>query len=298
MLVPWPTVQLNPGEAAVVRARALGNDGQPNTEWSKPATVEIGLLTEEDWMGAMPIGSAIGADINAPKQGVYFRKEFAIDTNIQSARLYITAFGMYEAEINGKRVGDAVLAPGWQSYSNRHVYDTYDITKHIKRGNNVVGFIIGEGWYSGRFGFNGGKRNIWGDPIGALALLAVTYENGTKATLPSDLTWKSTAGPIITSNIYDGETYDSRLELPGWSTPGYNTASWTGVREIGWPKGRLVAADGPPIRRVQEKKLENVIKTPSGKTVLDFGQNLVGWVRLSVQGPNGTTITLKHAEGK
>ncbi|KAF2195871.1 glycoside hydrolase family 78 protein [Zopfia rhizophila CBS 207.26] len=296
ILVPWPDSPLETAESASVRARAHGKSGQPSTEWSEYFSVETGLLRAEDWDGAIPIAAERDTEVGGPKQPILFRKAFNVESKVTSARLYITALGLYDTEINGKRVGDHVLAPGWQSYNFRHVYDTYDVTDHINSGDNAIGVMIGEGWYAGRLGFGGGTRNIYGDTLGLLSLLVLTRADGSRQTIKSDLTWKANTGPIITSEIYNGEKYDSRLEIDGWSSTGFDDVDWLAVKELPQPKGNLVPSDGPPIRKVEERKPEKIFTSESGKTVIDFGQNLVGWLRLTVDGPAGTNITMVHTE--
>lgn len=297
VLVPWPDAPLESGEEATVRLRAYGQGDQPGSPWSDAVTVEPGLLGPEDWQDALTIAADRDTEEDQPHQPILFRKEFPVDDSISSARLYITALGLYEAEINGQRVGDLVMAPGWQSYEYRHEYNTYDVTDLLEPGSNAIGVVVGEGWYAGRIGFDD-NRNLWGDTLGLLCTLVVTDSQGNKTYITSDESWKSTTGPIITSEIYDGEVYDSRLEQEGWSESGFNTEDWIGVKELDPPKGDLVAPDSPPVRRTEERRLENIITSPSGKTILDFGQNLVGWLRLEVEGPSGQTIQMVHTEGE
>ncbi|KAI0883065.1 glycoside hydrolase family 78 protein [Annulohypoxylon maeteangense] len=299
ILVPWPTVSLSSAESATVRVRAYGEGDQPDTPWSDPFNVETGLLTQEDWSNATIIAADKETEQNAPHQPVLLRKEFSVGGGIQKARLYITAQGIYDAWINGKRVGDHVLAPGWQSYKHRIEYNTHDVTDLILDGDNAFGIQVGEGWYSGRLGYNGGARNIWGDTLGTMALLVITSEDGTSTKIITDKSWSASTGAIITSEIYDGETYDSRLEQQGWSAPNFTpntTASWIGTKELETPYSQLAAPDGPPIRRVETVELKEILTSPSGKTILDFGQNLVGWLKLTVAGPEGTKIKLTHVE--
>jgi alpha-L-rhamnosidase len=295
--VPWPAEALTSAEAAQVRVRAHGLEGQPSTDWSEWTSVETGLLNASDWGNAVPISAARETEADAPKRPVHFRNDFSIDGNISRARLYITALGLYDAEINGKRVGDRVLAPGWQSYNYRHVYDTYDVTELVSSGDNAIGATVGEGWYAGRLGFGGGTRNIYGDTLGLLALLVVTTEDGRKHSVATNNDWHASLGPTVTSEIYDGEKYDARLELDeGWSSPGYDDGEWMAVKQLPPLKGALVPADGPPVRKVEETKPVSFQTSPSGKTIVDFGQNLVGWLRLNVTGQAGTNISLHHAE--
>ncbi|KAF2681410.1 glycoside hydrolase family 78 protein [Lentithecium fluviatile CBS 122367] len=295
ILVPWPDEPLKTAEAASVRARAYGKDGQPTADWSDVYSLETGLLSTEDWAGAVPIAADRDTEVAGPKQPIQFRKTFGIDSTITSARLYITALGLYVAELNGKRVGDIVLAPGYQSYNFRHVYDTYDVTELLKAGDNAIGVTVGEGWYAGRWGFVSG-RNLYGDTIGLLCSLVITRGDGSKQTVNSDLDWRASTGPLITSELYDGEVYNATLETKGWSSTAFNDSDWLNVKELPALKGALVPADGPPIRRLEEIKPKEILTSKSGKTVLDFGQNLVGWLRLTVTGSPGTNITMVHTE--
>ncbi|CAJ2507101.1 Uu.00g082870.m01.CDS01 [Anthostomella pinea] len=298
VLVPWPTVSLTSAESATVRVKAYGKDNQPETPWSDAVHVETGLLTQEDWSGAMMVASVRATEVDAPHQPILFRKGFSHEEGVASARLYITSYGMYEAYINGERVGDAVLAPGWQSYNHRLVYDTYDVASLLQDGKNTIGIHVGEGWYAGRLGF-ATDRNLWGDTLGTMALLVITRPDGSKETIPTDLTWASSAGAIITSEIYNGEVYNSSLEQPSWSAAEFEAsgnAKWMGVKELQGPYGRLASPDGPPIRRIKEVQLQQVLTSPTGKTILDFGQNLVGWLQLKVAGPAGHQIKMVHTE--
>ncbi|KAI0376681.1 glycoside hydrolase family 78 protein [Hypomontagnella monticulosa] len=299
VLVPWPSVSLTSAESATVRVRAYGESEQPDTPWSDPVSVETGLLTQDAWSNASMIGADRATEKDSPKQPLLFRKEFSLENNIEKARLYITAYGLYEAYINDKRVGTSVLAPGWQSYNHRLVYDTYDVTDLLLNGDNVLGVQVGEGWYAGRLGFGKGSRNVWGDTLGCMALLVVTLSDGRKEVVRSDGSWRASTGPLISSELYNGEVYDARLEQAGWSAPGFvapSAAKWVGVKELKAPYAQLAAPDGPPIRRIEEVKLKEVLNSPKGNKILDFGQNLVGWLRLRVSGAEGQTIKLSHAE--
>ncbi|PVH99473.1 glycoside hydrolase family 78 protein [Periconia macrospinosa] len=288
ILVPWPDEPLGSAESASVRARAHGKDGQPSADWSDTYTVETGLLRSEDWAGAIPIAADRDTEVDAAHQPILFRKAFDVNSTVTSARLYITAFGLYVAEINGKRVGDHVLAPGYQAYNFRHVYDTYDVTDLIQGGANVLGATVGEGCK---------PRNLYGDTLGLQSLLVITAQDGSKQTIKSDLDWHANTGPIITSNIYDGELYDATKEIKGWSSPGLNESSWLGVKELSPPAGvSIVSPDGPPIKRTEEVKIKEIFQSKSGKTIIDFGQNLVGWLKVTVNGPAGTNISFVHAE--
>ncbi|CAG9951927.1 unnamed protein product [Clonostachys rosea f. rosea IK726] len=296
--VPWPDEPLGSAELASVRVRAYGgsDDSSSPTEWSEVVTVETGLL-DEDWGGAVSIAAEYTQPSDAPLRPLYFRKSFQLESEVKSARLYITAHGLYKAEINGAAVGDIVLAPGIQSYWNRLVYDTYDVTDKLKSGENVIGALVGEGWYSGRYGFSA-TRHHWGDQQGLLSLLVIQLKDGSEVKIPSDTSWEAIDGPVITSEIYDGEVYDARLEkgIVGWSSPGFETNQTFPTYKFEPRHGKLTPLDSSPLHRIQEVKPVSVFNSPAGKTLVDFGQNLVGWLRLKVQGPAGSLITIRHAE--
>ncbi|KAF2703491.1 glycoside hydrolase family 78 protein [Pleomassaria siparia CBS 279.74] len=296
ILIPWPDKPLASAESATVRARAHGKEGQPSSDWSDSYPVETSILVADDWAGAVTIAADRPTEVDGPKQPVMFRKAFSAG-EVASARLYITALGLYEAEINGQRVGDHVLAPGYQAYNYRHVFDTYDVTDLVKAGDNAIGVTVGEGWFSGRFGFGARPRNLYGDTLGLLALLVTTDNDGNKQTVISDATWKTSTGPIITSEIYNGEMYNASLRQEGWSSAGFDESAWLATKTTNFSQaGRPSPPDGPPIKRHEEIMPKEIVQSTSGKTVLDFGQNLVGWLRLTVDGPDGTVITMVHTE--
>ncbi|KKY29884.1 putative alpha-l-rhamnosidase a [Diaporthe ampelina] len=289
VLVPWPDEALSSAESAKVRVRSHGKEGQAGTDWSDYFSVETGLLNPEDWAGAVPIAAVRATEVDSAKRPVLFRKAFEVDAEVTSARLYITALGLYIAELNGERIGDHQLAPGYMSYQFRHTYDTYDVTGLLQRGTNAIGITIGEGFWAGRFGFNG--RNIWGDTLGVQALLVVALKDGSTLTVKTDPNsgWHATAeGPIITSNIYDGEVYDYSKEIESWSTGTFDDSNWLEVKELPALEGRLTAPDGPPMRKLLELEPQSISTTQSGRTVIDFGQNLVGWLNITVSGPAET----------
>ena len=178
---------------------------------------------------------------------------------------------------------------------NRVQYQTYDVTSLISKGNNVLGVILGDGWYRGYMGFTG-ERNLYGDQLALLLQLQLKYEDGRTELICSDKMWRAERGPILMSDIYLGETYDARQEKQGWDIVPYNDSNWFGVRKLEMPKKIVVSQDGPFIRCHDELKPIRILHSMKGETILDFGQNMVGWVRLSLRGPAGTNITLHHAE--
>jgi len=270
-------------------------DNNGNTsDWSEPNYWEMGLLSPEEWQ-AKWIRSSLEEDVSKSQPANLLRKEFKSKEPIQSARLYLTSFGLYEAKINGRKVGDQLFTPGWTSYHNRLQYQSYDVTDLLGEGENSIGVTLGDGWYRGYIGWSS-QRNFYGDKLALLFQLEITYVDGAKEIIISDHTWKASTGPVQASDIYNGEVYDARLEQAGWTLPGFKDAHWKGVIVMDYPKEMLLAAAGPPVRRIQELKPVRIISTPKGETVFDFGQNMVGWIRLTVNGKSGDTVTLRHAE--
>src|SRR3954453_9974900 len=274
------------------KVRVWDNSGKPS-EWSATATWQMGLLNANNWKAKWIQIGFTEDSINRPSP--YFRKEFKATKKIQSATAYITAHGMYEACINGKRVGDAYLTPGWTSYNKRLQYQTYDVTNLLNQGNNAVGVMLGNGWYRGYLAW-GGNKNIWGKDLALLFQLDIIYNDGTKELIVSDGTWKSSTGSIVSDEIYDGEIIDARKEKAGWCNAGYNDASWSSVTIKDFDNSILVATQNELIKKHETFKPVQIITTPKGEKVIDFGQNLVGWIMFKAKGNAGDTIKISHAE--
>jgi alpha-L-rhamnosidase len=294
VLVPWSGEPLRSRQRCGARVRVWGSDGV-ESEWSAPTEIETGLLETPDWTARF-ITPDWDEDTSQARPCPMFRHGFTARGAIERARLYASALGVYEIEINGTRVGDEIFAPGWTSYSHRLRYATHDVSGLIREGDNAIGAILGDGWYRGLFGFGGGRRNIYGDRLALLAQLEIRYADGTTDVIASDGSWRSATGPTLASDIYGGETYDARLECDGWSNAGFDDNDWSKVRLVEQDLSVLVAPVGPPVRRTEEVHPREIITSPSGRTILDFGQNLVGRLRIRVEGPVGSTITLRHAE--
>jgi len=281
------------GQRYLWHVRVWDQAGQPS-EWSETAWWEMGLLEEKDWTADW-LEADWEEDPQAFKPCPYLRRGFSLDQEITWARLYITAHGLYEAWLNGQRVGDQVFTPGYTPYDKMLQYQVYDVTEMLRQGENVLGAILGDGWYRGKVYING-DRNIYGTRLGLLAVLSIKTADGKKIVIGTDDQWKATTGPILKSDMRDGEMYDARLEMPGWCSAGFDDSTWKGVRVAAHPKNHLVASMGVPVRRKEIFRPAAVLKTPKGETVLDFGQNLAGVVRMKVRGPRGTTVHLRHGE--
>ena len=292
-LVAWPFAPLASRERLGVRVRVWGADGSAS-DWSAPAPAEAGLLGVDDW-SARFITPGWDEDTSVSQPCPLLRREFDVRPGVAQARLYITALGVFEAEINGAVVGDHLLDPGWTSYDHRLRYQAFDVTDMLRAGRNALGATLGEGWYRGRLTWES-RRSLYGSRLALLAQLEIRYADGTAERVVSDESWRATRGPIRASSIYDGETYDARLEQPGWSQPGFDDRGWPGVRLLDRDLATLVAPAGPPVRRIEALAPVAIFSSPTGRTLLDFGQNLVGRLRISASGPAGQTITLRHAE--
>ncbi len=270
---------------------------------------EMGLLHADDWRGAW-IGldgdahddGALGGDggePDAPGDGLapspYLRATFTVARPVARARLYATACGLYEARLNGRRVGDAHLTPGWTDYDKRIQYQTCDVTDLLRAGENVVGAILGTGWYSGHVGF-GQQRGHYGTRPQLLLQLRIEYDDGTSATIVSDSSWRGAAGPILSSDLLMGETYDARRELAGWDAPGYDDARWGLVSVVGRDGTRLVADRAVPVRVTQELAAQSIARVDADTQIVDLGQNIAGWARLRICGAGGTCVRLRFAE--
>jgi alpha-L-rhamnosidase len=291
--VPYAGPALESSRRYTWRVRVWDGAGRASA-WSAPASWEMGLLKPEDWK-ARWIEAAANEDTKTSQPAPMLRGTFAVKGKVRSARAYVTSLGLYELEINGRRVGDQLLTPGWTSYRKRLQYQTYDVTSLLRSGPNAMGATLGDGWYRGYLAWRD-RRNVFGDRLALLCQLRIEYEGGRVETAGTDGTWKSATGPIRMSDIYMGETYDARLERPGWSAPGYDDKDWVSVRVVEPQKRALIAPAGPPVRKIEEIQPVRILKTPSGETVFDMGQNMVGHVRLKVRGPAGTSVTLRHAE--
>jgi alpha-L-rhamnosidase len=216
--------------------------------------------------------------------GIYLRKEFEVSKNIQYAKLYICGLGHYELRINGKKIGDRILDPGWTDYNKIALYSTFDVTDSLKE-KNAIGVIIGNGRYL--------EKHKLDFPKLILQLL-IQYEDGTNDVICSDKTWKISQGPILENGIYYGEKYDARLEIPGWDKPNYDESSWENIVIVNGPK--LASQLIQPIRISKVIKPKKLYSTSPGVYIYDFGQNFTGFIRLKVAGPNGAEIKIRHSE--
>jgi alpha-L-rhamnosidase len=294
--VPYGGPPLGSGQRAWWSATVWDERGG-ETSLPEPAWWEMGLLQRSDWRAEW-IGAALAG---GPRTGVpcpLLRRAFRIGGQIDSARLYCTALGLYELELNGRRVGDLQLAPGWTDYRRRVRYQTYDVGGLLRPGENVLGATLGDGWYCGHIGWE--QRQRYGDRPRLLAQLHIRYRDGSSELVATDAAWRTSFGPLLAADLLMGESYDARLEQPGWSAPGFDDGAWAPAVCFPDPGAALVAQNGPPVLAHEELRPAGPPARPpvpySSAWIFDLGQNMTGRVRLRVSGPRGATVTLRHAE--
>ena len=225
------------------------------------------------------------------------RTEFGLQEGhgqVARATLHATAHGIFEAYLNGQPVSEDVLSPGWSSYEWRLRYRSYDVTS-LLQPQSVLAIGLGNGWFRGRLGWGGGSAH-YGNELAALAQLEIEFADGYVQTIVTDNTWRAGPSAIVFNDLYDGQTIDARRHSNAWLAPGFSDETWTGVHPAELDFSTLIPYSSPPVRRQEELPPIKIWTSPAGRTLVDFGQNLVGWVRVRVQGPAGTTVTLRYAE--
>jgi alpha-L-rhamnosidase len=277
------------------QVRVWDNKSNKAGSWSNPAFWETGILQPKLWTAewiTLPNEKKYNGK-SRPAQ--YYRTGFAVAKKIKLARIYATSLGLYQLFLNGEKVSDQLFTPGWTSYNNRLQYQTYDVTPMLKK-ENAIGAILGDGWYRGNIGW-GGQHSYYGDKLALLLQLKIDYTDGTSETIVTGKNWKvSNAGPVVESDIYNGELYDARLEMEGWSNTGFDDKKWKPVEVLNHPKDILVASQGVPVKAIEEIKPIKQITTPKGEMVFDMGQNMVGWLRIKLKGQKGDVVKIKFAE--
>jgi len=260
---------------------------------TEPAYFQTGLLQASNWKAqwieATPFADSVG------RPSPLFRKSFPVNKKVTLATAYITAHGLYEAFINGKRVGDGKLTPGWTVYNSRLPYQAYDVTQHLQKGLNACGVMLGSGWYRGYIGFSN-QKNFYGADAALLMQIHIQYDDGSSEMLVTDNSWTCSTGEVRNAELYNGETIDHRKANNGFSSPNFDAGNWQKVITAQHTLQNLVATENELITQQEIIKPIKLIKTPAGETVIDFGQNLVGWVAMSVKGRAGDSIKISHAE--
>jgi len=268
------------------------NTKDEKSAWSMPVFFEMGLLSPGDWQAEMIIPQ-LETLIERADPSPYLRKSFKIEKPVEKARLYITTNGIYDLSLNGEKVTDNLFAPGWTTFRKRWLYQTYDVTGLLNKGENVIGIVIGDGYSTF---FQKKDREVY-YILGAFAQLEITYKDGHTQKEVTDESWKANIGPVLLANYYDGQDYDATKELGKWYQPGYDDKNWKGVKpESTFKKSLLQGNEAPFMSNVMEVDPVALLKTPKGETVIDFGQNLVGVVRSRLQAPRGTKMKLIFGE--
>jgi alpha-L-rhamnosidase len=260
--------------------------GYNDSHWADSRVIKSFSIEDLEWLrSSRP----------APRSTL-IRKEFTTSGKIKKARAYVTGLGNYKLFVNGNPVSDDLLSPGWTDYPKRIQYQVYDITPMLSRGNNAAGMILGNMWWSSGLGWAGGTQYSSG-PVRGFCQIEIEYANGSSLTVVTDETWKAHLSPIVENTIYHGETYDARLEIKGWANPDLDQSGWSDVKIFTEQNDVMLSAEsGPPIRIMQEIQPVSITEEEPGKFVFDMGINMVGFVRLKVQGEAGTKITLRFAE--
>ncbi|MFD2970280.1 glycoside hydrolase family 78 protein [Sphingobacterium bambusae] len=288
--LPYAGPVLESGKPYYWQVRVQDNHGN-RSAWSKVQHWRMALGVSSwkaQWIGVPGKDTSMASPL--------FRKSYTIKKKIKSATAHVSARGLYEAYINGQKIGDAYLTPGWTSYKKQIQYQAFDVTALLNVGKNTVSAVLGDGWYRGRIGFNN-QRAFYGDTRALLLQVEITYTDGSQETWKTDDSWKTSFGAIISSDIYDGETYDARLAKKGWKLAEYTESpAWLPVQTLPYPYDNLVGNQSPLVRKRERLKPQKISRTATGDIIVDFGQNMVGWVEINAQGEAGTTIIVEHAE--
>ncbi|MGG1516189.1 glycoside hydrolase family 78 protein [Paenibacillus oryzisoli] len=276
------------------RVKVWDQHGQESA-WSETAYLEMGLLHPSDWSAVFITPDSASIDPQA-EEIFLLRKSFTVRSGVRRATIYATSLGLYELELDGERVGDWQYTPGWTSYRNRLQVQAYDVTNRIRSGvSHAIGASLANGWYKGNLAWQD-QRNIFGDTRALLLQVHIDYADGTTDIVGTDGTWRASTGPILMSELYHGEIYDARMEKTGWTSATYDDENWTAVSEVKHAVDILVMQENEPSRITERLKPVALLRTPVGETVIDMGQNMVGRLHLRLNLPEGTELTLQHAE--
>ena len=262
-------------------------------EWEKEEAADA------DWPGAAEISTWSSSPWGTPEMAdnplPIFRTEFAVDRPLRSATAYVCGLGHYELRLNGEKVGDRLLDPGWTNYWRTCLYSTYDVTALVRPGPNALGLMLGNGMFNVRGGRYAKFRESFGPPRG-IVQLRLDFADGSIRTIGSDGSWKAAAGPIVFSCVYGGEDYDARREIPGWDLPGFEASSWEAAAEVGGPGGKLVSQASPPLKAMEEIAPVRSSEARPGAAVHDLGANIAGWPKIRLKGPSGAAVRITPGE--
>jgi alpha-L-rhamnosidase len=291
--VPWPAAPIVARQEVDVRVRVWDAASRDPSPWSDPCVV-VGGLSAGDWSARM-IGPIEEPGTRRPGPGYLLRRAFELPAPVVRAHLHISAHGIFDVMVNGAPASDDVLAPGWTSYRHRLRYRTYDVSSLLRRGANVLGVELADGWYRGPIGFEGGRTDYYGDHLGVIAQLEIETADGVRFDLVTDGSWRSAPGAIVSTGLYAGERFDARLDRIGWTESGFDDHDWTGVEEHEFDPSVLEATLTPPVRRIE--RVSAVATERRGSSVrYDFGQNASGRLQVTASGVPGGSFTIRHAE--
>jgi len=289
--IPEGLCTLHSSKEYFIRVKVETSNGD-ESEWRADRFV-TGVMENSEWRA--PFITIETAEDKNHSKGYYLRGSCHLPKKIAAAYIHASALGLYHLYVNGEKVRDDEFAPGWTSYNKHLLYQTYDVTEFLKDGENTIGAMIGAGWYKGNMGFVR-MRNHYGEQSAFACQLQVWYEDGTGEMITTDENWQGDWGPVLFSEIYDGETYDARKEIADWNKNGCTYESWQEVHAISVDSKILEAQSGGMVKEMTELPAKQVILTPEGDTVIDFGQNLTGWVTFTVKGDKGSKAELKCFE--
>lgn len=286
-------INLSPSTSYFVRVK-ISDNHDDISPWSPVAAFFSGIV-DKPW--AADFISGENAEDKDNSKVTLLRKEFTLNKNVavSSAFVHVSALGIYQLYLNGNKVGDDVLTPGWTSYQNHLLYQTYDLTEQLQRGANAIGAELAAGWYKGDMGFTR-ARNYYGERTALICQLVINYEDGTTQTVITDDSWYADDSAILFAEIYDGEIYDANQEQAGWNKPGFDASLWRSVDLVEHNKETLTAQGACKVKKIEVLKPLSIITSPQGDTVIDFGQNLSGWVEFKVNGQRGEKVILRHFE--
>lgn len=261
----------------------------PHDGWQTPTFDDLA------WEPARPPARKPLSEPWPPSPAMHLRREFSARRSIRSAKLHATALGAYEAWINGQRVGDQMLAPEMTDPSRRLLYQTYDVTSMIRAGKNALGFWVGDGWYGSEY--SSVSRFSFGPaPCRVMARLEIEYGDGSRGIVETDDQWRTAASAVIDSEIYDGETYDARLEISDWAKATFDDRRWDRASAAPAPMAAIEPQACQPVRVTQTLKALAISEPKPGVYVFDFGQNFAGWPRLRIRAQPGDRIEMRFAE--
>lgn len=291
ILVTYEGKRIKPFTRYYWKVISWGMDGKETP--SSVNSFETGMMDMKNWQGSW-IGD--GRDINF-EPASYFRKRFSVKKTIKYARAYIAVAGLYELYINGEKVGNHCLDPMYTRFDRRNLYVTYDVTNRLQEKDNAIGVLLGNGWYNHQskavWDFD---RAPWRNRPAFCLDLRITYTDGTTETIPTDLSWRKSEGPLIFNSIYTGEHYDARLEQEGWDRPEFDDSKWHGVAYRAVPSGNVSAQQVRPIRDALAIPAISIRKFDEKTYLFDFGQNISGVTQIKVSGEEGTEVKIKHGE--